>query len=452
MNNNDINTDTIAALATPRGVGAIAIIRLSGDRAIDIAAGLVRNPAIILEAEQRTLHLVEFLAENGDLLDQGLCALFRKPYSYTGENSAELYLHGSPYIISRILERCRQLGAHPANPGEFTQRAFLNGKMDLTQAEAVADLISSTGAAAHRAALSQMEGALSHRLGRIRDQVLQIRALVELDIDFSDQDIPVVQNDKLLINIEDIQRDLRELAGSYERGRLAREGAVVVIAGPPNVGKSTLFNALLGEDKAIVDAAPGTTRDAVEAVVEWGGLCLRLMDTAGQADNFQGPDRQAVYRARTVMQSANLVIWVADLSSTQQVIMPPYDVLDRLVLVGNKVDQVLKIKLELSKYLPVSARDCTGIEELKAKVLKQLLPENDGELSEGLLTRERHLDAVRRAEISLANGVQVLTEGRGIELLAEDLREASNALGEILGEVTTDDILNRIFAEFCLGK
>jgi tRNA modification GTPase len=452
MNTINLNSDTIAALATPKGVSAIAIVRLSGDRAIEIAGRLVRNPAILLEAEQRTLHLVEFLADNGELLDRGLCALFRKPYSYTGENCAELYLHGSPYITAMILERCRQLGARMAHPGEFTQRAFLNGKMDLTQAESVADLIAAAGQAAHRAALSQMQGALSHRLGRIRDRLIQIRALVELDIDFSDQDVPGVQNDKLLINIEDIQKDLRELSGSYERGRLAREGAVVVIAGPPNVGKSTLFNALLGEDKAIVDAAPGTTRDAVEAVVEWGSLCLRLVDTAGQADHFQGPDRQAVDRARTVTQSADLVIWVADLSNLQETKMPTEEISDRVVLVGNKVDQVSGFKPEWSEYLQVSAQERIGLEAVKSRVLNRLVPEDAGELAEGLLTRERHLEAVRRAEVYLVNGRQALTEGWGIELLAEDLRAASNALGEILGEVSTDEILNRIFADFCIGK
>jgi tRNA modification GTPase len=444
--------ETIIALATPKGVGALAIVRLSGEKALDITAGLIRQPESLQKTEPRKLFLAEFIDGQGQLLDRGMCVYYHKPNSYTGENAAEYFLHGSFYLIAKVLDRCLELGARIATPGEFTQRAFLNGKMDLAQAEAVADLIAASGAAAHRIAMNQTKGVLSRRIAQIREQLIQACAMIELDIDFSDQNLPLIDTETLFKTITQIQYELQLLAHSYSRGRLAREGAVVVIAGAPNVGKSTLFNALIGEDKAIVDPTPGTTRDSVESQVEWDGLIVRLVDTAGQAAHFKGPDLKAVLLAQQTMQSADLVLWIVDLSSDEPPIRPPVEFDDRVLLIGNKTDLEINSLLREHPYLHVSAKTGVGIGELKNAIMTRIIPENNAEITEGVLTRERHLEAVQKALTGLENGNKTLKAGGGIELLAEDLREAAAELGQIIGIVTPDDVLNRIFSDFCIGK
>lgn len=447
------NNDTIVAQATPRGLGAIAMVRLSGEKALDIAAAMVRAKTPPHDWESHQVHLVEITQRDGSPLDQALCVIYRQPHSYTGEDVVEFFLHGSPYIAAKTIERCCELGARNAGPGEFTQRAFLNGRMDLAQAEAVADLIAASSEAAHRTAISQREGTLSRRIRDIRDRLLEMCSLAELDIDFSDQDVRVIQPDKDLARLDEIEKDLKNLEGSFKRGRLQREGATVAIAGAPNVGKSTLFNALLGEEKAIVDESPGTTRDAVEGLVEWGGLAIRLMDTAGQAEHFLGPDRQAVDRARKESRAADVVLWVLDISRAEEQELPREEISERVIVIGNKADLIKPGSGQFSSNLQVSALHGIGLDELKSMVLKKLLPEGStAALTDGILTRARHLEEVQKALGSLCDARHVAAENRGVELLAEDLRGALRCLDEIVGEVTTDDVLNRIFADFCIGK
>ena len=450
MESNAASRDTIVALATPRGRGALAIVRLSGGQAVEIAANLTGRPDEARRFESQRLHLVEFLATDGRRLDRALCAVFRAPHSYTGEDAAEIYLHGSPYVIAQVIERCCALGARVAQPGEFTQRAFLNGRMDLAQAEAVADLIAASSRRAHDAAIAQREGALSRRIRRIREALLEVCSRAELQIDFTDQDLPVVKMDRILGVLNEAIGDLTQLSGSYARGRLLREGAVVVIAGAPNVGKSTLFNALIGEDKAIVDAAPGTTRDAVEALIEWDGLMIRLVDTAGQAGDLSGADGRAVEKARITARGADLVIWVIDLSAGGAA--APENTNERMILVGNKTDLTDAKLLSDVQLLPVSALTGRGRDKIKTAVVNRLLPEINGEIQEGPLTRERQFEAVQRGLNALQDGLEVIRQGRGEELLAADLREAINHLGEIIGEIAPGDILDRIFTGFCIGK
>ncbi len=446
-----ISKDTIVALATPRGRGALAIVRLSGDQAIEIAAALTIQPDEVRRFESHRLHLVEIVSADGRLLDRALGAVFRAPNSYTGEDAVEFYLHGSGFVIAQTIERCCALGARIAKPGEFTQRAFLNGRMDLAQAEAVADLIAASSQSAHRAAIEQQEGALSRRIRSLRDTLLEVCSLVELQIDFSDQDLPVLQPERVKEILDEAIGDLQALADSYSRGRLLREGAVVVIAGAANVGKSTLFNALIGEDKAIVDAAPGTTRDAVEALVEWDGLMIRLVDTAGQAAELSGADGRAVEKARITTRSADLILWVLDLSAGAGMALPELRD-ERTILVGNKLDLTNGKLLLDPSILSVSALHGRGIKEIREAALKRLLHEISGDIAEGLLTRERHFEAVQRGLGSLRRALEAARLGRGEELLAADLRETINHLGEIIGEIAPDDILNRIFADFCIGK
>jgi tRNA modification GTPase len=443
-------SDTIVALATPRGRGALGIVRLSGEQAIEIAAGLSPRPDDLRQQDSHRIRLRGVHDVDGALLDRALVAVFRAPRSYTGEDMVELYLHGSPYVMARTIEHSRQRGARIAQPGEFTQRAFLNGRLDLAQAEAVADLIAADSQAAHRAAISQREGFLSQKIRTIREALVELYSLVELQIDFADQDLPVVEEERIKIVLDGAIRELEVLGASYERGRLMREGAVVAIAGAPNVGKSTLFNTLIGEEKAIVDASPGTTRDAVEALVEWEGWAIRLLDTAGQADGMMGPDEQAVDKAKIVTRSADVVLWVVDLSAEDGAAQAIAND-NRTIIIGNKADLCagpLDRRIELS----VCALRGDGLDRLKAAVMDRLLPRGGPEWSEGLLTRERHLEAVKRGLQALESAREVLRQKRGEELLAMDLREAGKALGEIIGEVTPDDVLNRIFADFCIGK
>jgi tRNA modification GTPase len=443
--------DTIVAPATPPGYGAVAMVRLSGENAVEVAAKIVRRPNALLKAPPRRMFLTEILTDDGSILDRPLCVVYRKPRSYTGENSVEFFLHGSPYIVSKTIELCCQVGARTAEPGEFTLRAFLNGRMDLAQAEAVADLVSASGEYAHRAAALQREGALSKRIRSLRDRLLDLCSLVELEIDFTDQEVPVVDRERTLSELKECLKQLQGLADSFDRGRLAREGARVVIAGAPNVGKSTLYNKLLGMERAIVHAAPGTTRDVIEARAEWSGWTIRLVDSAGLADDFRGPDREAVSRAKTAVRAADAVIWVVDLSADSPV-FPPQELKESAVVAGNKMDLVGSEGEDPSLDLRLSALQGEGIDELKSLVLKKLLSNKPGSIAEGVLTRQRHFDAVKRAILSVENAVRVLEADLGDELLAEDLRDTVRMLGEVIGEVTPDDILNKIFADFCIGK
>jgi tRNA modification GTPase len=451
-NNNKSIDDTIVALATPRGKGAIAIVRLSGKEAIMVASRLVKQSDMLLCQESHRLSLVDVVGEKGEVLDHALCAVYRKPHSYTGENVVEFFLHGSPYVIARTIDACCSRGARNARPGEFTLRAYMNGKMDLAQAEAVADLVASAGRVAHKTAILQREGTLSSRIQEIRNKVIEICGLVELDIDFTDQDLPVVDKDKVLRSIDDVLENLHDLESSFTRGRLAREGASVVIAGAPNVGKSTLFNRLLGEDRAIVHETPGTTRDTVEAAVEWSGLTIKLSDTAGQADQFAGPDEEAALRARHTSKTADLVLWMIDLTDPYAE-NPPDELKDRIIILGNKSDLVESENASIRNYnIKISALHGVGIEEIRESVVDMFATETDDKLQEGILTRERHYGAVRKAVELLGETKISQKKVWRQDLLAFDLREVADILGEIVGEIKPDDVLNKIFADFCIGK
>ncbi len=444
-------SDTIAAQATPQGIGALAIVRLSGSQALTIAANLIRDSKKLLDLPPRTLHLVDIVQADGSLLDQAVFAMYPQPHSYTGENVVELFLHGSPYISSKLLEHCYKLGARPAHPGEFTLRAFLNNRMDLAQAEAVADLIAASGESAHRAAILQREGNLSRRIHNLRDKLLESLSLIELNLDFSDQEVPLIEEAKLLTILVEISADLEKLKESFARGRLAREGAVIVIAGAPNVGKSTLFNALLGEDRVIVDEQPGTTRDTVEAHLVWEGLCLRLIDTAGQAEYTLRSDQLAVERAQKAVRSADLLLWLIDLT-TEHSIYPDPELRDKVLIIGNKADLISRNAAQEPVDCPISALRGEGIANLKTTIIRRVFQDKPDSFSEGVLTRERHYDAVCQALEMLNNGQQALNDKLGHELIALDIRQAADYLGEIIGEVTSEEIINRIFSDFCIGK
>ena len=449
---NSLSTDTIVALATPKGRGALAIIRLSGEGAIDVAARCVKDPGGIRDLASHRLSLVDVLSEDGSVLDKALCAVYHHPRSYTGENAVEFFLHGSQYIVAKTIEQCCLNGARIAEPGEFTLRAFLNGRMDLTQAEAVADLIAADSEASHKVAMLQREGALSRNIHEIRDRLIEIGSIVELEIDFSDQELLVTDRKTLSEMLDAVEKDLNLLKESYKRGRLARQGVTVSIAGAPNVGKSTLFNALVGEYRAIVHELPGTTRDPVEGHVEWGGVNVRLVDTAGQGETLSGPDKEAVEIARRKTLAADLVLWVLDLSDPCME-LPQMELGERILIIGNKSDLVGVGETTVSgEYIRVSALKREGLNKIKTAVMSSFSQGDVIEYSEGILTRERHFQSVQDALRILANARDLFDQDIGNELIAEDIREAINRLSTIIGEVTPDDVLNRLFADFCIGK
>lgn len=445
-------SDTIVALATPRGKGALAIIRLSGENAIDIAARCVSDSDRLLNQDTRRIFRADILMEDGDILDKALCALYRRPNSYTGENTVEFFLHGSPYIIAKTIDLCCRYGVRVAEPGEFTLRAFLNGRMDLTQAEAVADIIAAQGAESHRIAMQQREGRLSRNIRNIRDKLVEILSLVELGIDFSDQDTPVLEQDDLLQRVGALKAELETLKRNYQRGRIIREGITLVIAGAPNVGKSTLFNALLGEYRAIVHETPGTTRDPVEGQIDWDGFTIRLVDTAGQDDFLPGPDSLAVGMAKHRIEEADGILWVFDLSNPSQA-LPQIDGCGQVIYVGNKVDLVHREgEVILCDYISVSALKGEGLEKIKEKTLSIISQDWSSNITEGMLTRERHYQAVCNALGTIETVRKNLEDKLGEELIAEDLRDVISHLGGIIGDVTSEEVLERIFGDFCIGK
>ncbi|MCX6640592.1 MAG: tRNA uridine-5-carboxymethylaminomethyl(34) synthesis GTPase MnmE [bacterium] len=443
------NEDTIVALATPQGRGALAIIRLSGDDAIAIAARLTDAPEQFKAKKPRQIFLTNLIDHDGAILDRVQCIYYLQPHSYTGENAVEIFLHGSPFIVDQAIRNSLRCGARIAEPGEYTLRAFLNGKLDLAQAEAVADLIAASSQAAHRAAIAVHEGALSRRVSAIRKQMVEIRSLLELQIDFSDQELPVIDEEAVKRKIDSIIQELQAMESAYRQGRLARDGASVVISGKPNVGKSTLFNALLKEDRAIVHERPGTTRDTVEGFVEWEGLSIRLIDTAGQDDDYDGPDQLAVARARTVAAVADVVIWVEDATAPKETQNTPAK--ERAIIVVNKTDLIDNKEIR-NNYLSISAQKGFGLPELQKQVIERLGYEKDILFEDGIITRQRHVQAVTRAIDILEGAIERIGIKMREELLAADLKAASDVLGEIMGDVSTDEILDHIFSEFCIGK
>ena len=454
--------DTIAAVATPVGEGGVAIIRMSGPDAERIAKQVFcrsggRNGTL----HSHTLHHGTICEpKSGTTLDEVLLALMRKPRSYTGEDVVEVHCHGGPFLVRRILELILSCGARHAEPGEFTKRAFLNGRLDLAQAEAVVDLIRARTEKGMRLALGQVQGEISKHVGDLREDLLDILAQVEAAIDFPEEDIELLQRDQLAEKIDNLRRKISSLIESYEWGRLFREGARVCIAGKPNVGKSSLLNALLGEERVIVASTPGTTRDVIEESINLDGIPVALWDTAGIRETNDQVEKIGVNFARKRLEEAHAALIVLDGSS-------PLSPEDRSILatakektglvVVNKADLTPKIDAEeLAKLasdktvLWISAKEGKGLQELK-QALRGVLLRVDGE-PQIVVTNLRHKASLEKAEGALLAGNKALRELMPPEIVAVELQEASNALGEIVGLVTNDNILERIFSSFCVGK
>jgi tRNA modification GTPase len=457
-------TDTIVALATPSGVGAIGVIRLSGPDAIRIANSVFHGKDLEQQASH-TVHLGTIRNDEGRILDEVLATVFVAPRSYTGENVVEVSCHGSDYIIQELMQLFIQKGARTANPGEYTLRAFLNGQMDLSQAEAVADLIASSSKSSHAIAMQQMRGGFSDEIKKLRQELIDFASLIELELDFSEEDVEFADRSKLEALVQQIQRIIKALLDSFQLGNVLKNGVSTVIAGRPNAGKSTLLNALLNEERAIVSEIAGTTRDTIEEVLNIKGVQFRIIDTAGIRDATDTIEAIGVRKTMEKVQSSALLVYVFDVVETQ-----PEEVrtdLEKLVhenihvlVVANKMDLNPYTKKEHYfpenstadyHWVPVSALNKMNIDYLKESLHDAVLSKKVN-LESTIVANARHYEALQKAYEDLDRVLQGLSTGITSDFVAMDIRASLHHLGEITGEISTDDLLGNIFGRFCIGK
>jgi tRNA modification GTPase len=447
-----INSETIAAIATPPGRGGVGIIRISGENLDKISDGIIGALP-----EPRRAAYRRFRDAGGEIIDEGLALYFPAPHSFTGEEVLELQGHGGPIILDMLMERVLELGARPARPGEFSERAFLNNKLDLAQAEAIADLIDSSSRAAARLANRSLQGEFSKQVHALVDQLIHLRMYVEAAIDFPEEEIDFLSDGKVGTDLQSVYEQLEHVQDSARIGALLRDGMQLVIAGRPNAGKSSLLNALSGRESAIVTDVPGTTRDLLREQIQIDGMPLHLIDTAGLRHSEDAVEQIGIRRAREEIGKADLILWVFDAGEGLEQDMEDLEALPEgipVTLVCNKIDKNdVKCSVNASKsrkMIGLSAKTGEGIgtliSHLKATMGYQ------GEESGEFIARRRHLVALGKARKHLENGRRALDQSLSGELLAEDLRQAQMALSEITGEFTADDLLGEIFASFCIGK
>lgn len=444
---------TIVALATPPGVGGVAVIRISGSLVPQIAEAVVgRLPA------PRVATVVEFLGTDKVVVDKGLALFFAAPHSFTGEDVLELHAHGAPVVVDLLLKRIAALGARLARPGEFSERAFLNGKLDLAQAEAVADLINAGSETAARSALRSLNGEFSRRVRAVVDATIRLRTHVEAAIDFPEEEVDFFADERLFADLESLAATVDALLAETHQGYLLQAGMTLVLAGAPNAGKSSLLNALAGEDTAIVSPAPGTTRDIVRQHIQLDGMPIHVLDTAGLRMSVDPVEREGVERAKAAMTTADRVLLILDDAEAN-------DESTRLLrsqIPATLPHTVIHNKIDLTGRAPgiscshgstsvsVSTKTGAGLDALRVHLKESMgyRPVGEG----GFIARRRHLDALRRARERLARAREQLSDHRAGELLAEELRGVQQALDEITGEFTSEDLLGRIFSTFCIGK
>lgn len=446
------NEECICALATPAG-GAIGIIRLSGNQAIAITDQIFKaaHGKPLAEASPNTLHYGEIIDKEGHTIDDVLVSVFKAPHSYTGEDSTEISCHGSRYILQQVLQRITEVGCRQAEPGEYTRRAYMNGKMDLSQAEAVADLIASTNKATHQMALSQLKGHFSNELDALRAKLLKMNSLLELELDFSDhEELEFADRSQLRALAEEIAHRIHTLAHSFATGNALKQGVPVAIIGKTNVGKSTLLNRLLHEEKAIVSNIHGTTRDVIEDTTLIDGITFRFIDTAGIRATNDEVERIGIERTFQKMNEARIVIWLLDAMPSAQEIeeMEAKNQGKKLLMVYNKMDT---LDLPVDK-LHISARTGENIDQLeKALVDAADIPEITE--NDVIITNARHYEALLRADDSLQRVFESMDMDMSGDIIAEDLRMVLEELGEITGgQISSQETLNNIFKHFCIGK
>lgn len=451
MQAGEMTTDsTICAISTAPGVGGIAVVRVSGPQAIAVVGRIWRGKDLGTVASH-TAHLGRVMQADGAELDQAVATVFRAPNSYTGQDVVELSVHGSVFVQRELLQTLMHAGARMAGPGEFTQRAFMAGKMDLAQAEAVADVIASTSRAAHRVAMSQMRGSFSRRLEQLRTQLVDLAALLELELDFSEEDVEFASRQRLMELAGQVRAEVSRLLGSFSAGQAVKEGIPVAIVGAVNAGKSSLLNALVGDDRAIVSDIPGTTRDTVEETVELGDYRLRFIDTAGLRHTSDTVEQIGIDRARAAIAKARIVIAVTD--STMDAPDPELESalsatpIPHLIRVNSKAD------LTAATGLAVSTVTGEGLDELRQALIAAAEADTAGAEGEDILvTNARHAQALSDALDAVTRFTRSLADGLPTDLAAHDLRATIQALASITGAISTTDILTTIFSHFCIGK
>lgn len=438
--------DTICALATPAGHAGVAVIRISGPSAVDISQQLTQK-----KLRPRYAHLSDFIDQDNAVIDQGLVIYFPQPHSFTGEEVVELHPHGNPYICQQLLTRLTGLGARLAIAGEFSERAFLNGKLDLAQLEAIADLISSGSEQAAKSAVLSMQGEFSQQVDTILQQLILIRTHIEASLDFADEDIELETREKIAQLIQQLQDQLTRITETAKQGAKLQQGATLVLTGQPNVGKSSLFNALCTQNRAIVTDIPGTTRDVVGMDINIHGVSLRLLDTAGIRDQAEPVEREGIARAQQAMQQADCVIHVFDHEHSDYTQIEQTQAQAQAITVINKADLLDEKTLDQHQALYVSAKTGAGLDQLKHKIM-QVLGLQSMDQQPPFSARMRHIEALTRAAAAIDKARQQINSDTPLELSAEECRIAQQCLAEITGEFTPDDLLDYVFREFCIGK
>ena len=457
--------DTICAVSTPAGVGAIAIVRITGKKTADIIGKLFvpHKKAALKKQPVRTLHF-GMLVYKGETIDEVLVSRFHAPHSYTGEDMAEINCHGSLYIQKKIMEALLSSGARLASAGEFTLRAFMNGKLDLTQAEAIGDLIASSSKNAHDLALSQMRGGFSDKIKQLREKLLGFAALIELELDFSEEDVEFANRNEFVRLVHEIKTEIKALVDSFSQGNVLKKGIPVAIIGKPNVGKSTLLNALLNEERAIVSEIPGTTRDTIEDTITFQGVTFRFIDTAGLRKSANDIELLGIERTYQKIEQAQIILYVIDISqATTDGIKS--DLTDfrknikdpdkKFIVVANKIDQLVKTPAKFSELVEletifISAKRKENINQITESLLRSvdISKKND----QAIVSNIRHYEALTKALSAIESIEKGLDDNIPTDLLTTDIRTAMHFLGEITGEITTEEILGAIFGKFCIGK
>lgn len=457
--------DTIVAVSTPPGTGGIAVVRISGPEALDITGSVWRGKPL-KGCDSHTAHLGRIVDESGATLDEVVATIFLAPNSYTGDDTIELACHGSRWIQREIVNLLIRSGARAAGPGEFSQRAFINGRIDLAQAEGIVDLIASSSRAAHRLAMLQANGQFSRRLEGLRQQLIDFASLLELELDFSEEDVEFADRQHLALLADKVIEEVDRLARSYSVGKAFKEGIPVVIAGQPNAGKSTLLNLLLEEDKAIVSDVPGTTRDIIEDTREIDGILFRFVDTAGLRETQDSVERIGIERATYRLHNSAIILWLVDSSedipSQLEYIQEKQAHIDPSTIqhiIYNKIDRIQSASPEgfpLScgadmGSIPLCASTGEGVDE----VIRQLVADARSLQADGgdiMVTNSRHYEALLKGGEALRRARQLLDDHLSADFIAQDVREALHHLGEITGTITTSTLLNTIFGRFCIGK
>jgi len=447
--------DTITAIATPPGSGAISVIRVSGAQAFDIADKIFFGQIKISEAASHTIHYGRIINSTGELIDDVLISIFKTPHSYTGEDSIEISTHGNPLILKKIVELLVQSGARLAEPGEFTKRAFLNNRIDLSQAEAVIDLISARTDTALRGARNQLNGILSKKIGFLKNNLLNAISLVEIGLDFAEEDIEFIENKELLKKIKNVSGEIDNLLASYSFGKVIKDGVNVVIIGKPNVGKSSLLNYLLKESRVIVSSIPGTTRDIIREEISIDGILFRMFDTAGIRNTQNEIEKEGVMRSREAIKNSDIVILMNDTVQEYSfdIFSEVCSFIDKkkIIPVVNKID-LIDNQNYLNGDLGISAKTGEGINHLLEHLKEMAIKNSNYTEKSAIVSNVRHYQCLENTKNSLENAKESILNKYSGEFVAVDLRNAITNLSEIIGEVTTEDILSNIFQKFCIGK